>query len=154
MKNLINYILNQDSIVISTVENDESWTTNLFYWYEKDRIYFISGITEKHSQHILINPNISFANSWYNKNDFSDRKWIQWTWKCYLAEKSEDIKKWVELHNKSFPQFKERITLEYILDENNPARVWYIDIDYVKYWDDKLYWNCGTKDFYFNKKED
>lgn len=154
MKELEKYLNEQKSIVISTKDWDNIWSTNIFYWYENKRIYFISPMNEKHSQEILTNSFVSFANNWFNPLDFSDRKWIQWIWNCYLAESDIDIEKWVELHNLHFPQFKERITFDYIKSEDNLASVWYIDIDYIKYWDDELYWNWWTKDFNIIKKED
>lgn len=149
MKELENYINNQKSIVITTSDWKGIWSTNLFYWYKNNRIYFISPSNEKHSQDIIQNSKITFANNWFNPNDYSDRKWIQWTWNCYLAESQEDIKTWVELHNLNFPQFKERINYDYIISNDNKACVWYIDFEFIKYWDDELYWNWWTKDYIF-----
>lgn len=128
----------------------ELWISNVFFGVDDDlRIYFVSGTNEKHSQQILRNPEIAFSTVWYNEEDHTDRKGIQGTGICVVAETKRDIETGTTLHNRNFPQFAEKIGPRYIQSEDNDAAVWMITPRYIKYWDDELFGDEATEEFRF-----
>jgi len=78
-------------------------------------IYFVGGAEAKHSQHIIQNP----------RPAVTTRKAIQGRGDCRIA-KGDDVVKGIALHNENFPQFKDRLTVEYILSEDNKSNAWVI----------------------------
>jgi len=58
---------------------------------------------------------------------------------CKIAEKEEDIRRGVYLHNENFPEFKQILTPEYLLSSENDTKVWILEPRYIKFWNDELY---------------
>ena len=53
------------------------------------------------------------------------------------------------MHNLNFPEFSEKITVDWVKSDKNKSRVWIIEPDYMKYWNDELYGDEETEDFSF-----
>lgn len=149
MKDLFSFIDSQKLCVLATFDKDV-WASNVFYGIDPNfTIYFVSSENKKHSMQILKNPKIAFSISWFNKSDHTDRKAVQGQGICEIAKTDEEIKKGIKLHNKRFPEFAKRITYEWIKTNKTKSRIWTIKPFYIKYWDDKLYGQDGTKEFIF-----
>ena len=146
---LLQFLKTQRCLVIASYDG-ELWISNVFFGVDDNFcIYFVSGTNERHSQQIQKNPEIAFSTVWYNEQDHTDRKGIQGTGTCALAEAREDIETGTALHNQNFPQFAEKIGPTYIQAEENDAAVWVITPHYIKYWDDELFGNKATEEFRF-----
>jgi uncharacterized protein YhbP (UPF0306 family) len=144
---LLNFLRAQRFLVVAS-HNKDTWISNVFYGIDDDfKIYFVSDPEAKHSKQILANPNIAFSTVWFNESNHEDRKGIQGQGLCRIASGDEEIKKGVELHNKLFPEFRERITFDYIKAEE--STVWVIEPKYIKYWDDELYGDKHLEEFKF-----
>jgi len=149
MEHLAQFLQSQRLLVLAT-QGDPVWVTNLLYCFGKDmKLYFISGIDTEHSQHIMARPSVAFSTAWYNKNDHTDRKAVQGKGTCRMAVLDEEINEGVTLHNKNYPEFAERLTVDYIKSADNSSEVWVVEPYYIKHWDDELYGSNGTKEFTF-----
>ncbi|MFT4311476.1 MAG: pyridoxamine 5'-phosphate oxidase family protein [Candidatus Woesearchaeota archaeon] len=145
MKEALEFMKSQESMAIASYSKD-LWIANIFYIVDDDfKVYFISPKDAKHSKDYIENPEVSFSVIWYNKNDHEDRKGIQGKGICRPAKNDKELMRGVDLHNKQFPVFKERINYDYI---RNNSCVWIIEPSLIKYWDDELY-SDKTKEFHF-----
>ena len=148
-KNLLEFLKSQKLIVLAS-GSETPWVSNLFYGIDDNfKIYFISDEEANHSQQILKNSKIAFSIAWFNAKNHEDRKAVQGTGICRIAEGDEEIKKGVELHNSNFPEFSEEITVDWVKSDKNKSHVWIIEPDYMKYWNDELYGDEETDDFSF-----
>jgi len=151
MNNLLSFLQSQKLISIAPKSN-EPWIANAFYGVDNDCVfYFVSSTQTKHSQQILENGDVAFNVAWYNPNNHTDRKAIQGIGRCTMANKHEEIAIGVQLHNDRFPEFAERITIDWIEDPGNESKIWTLQPSYIKYWDDTLYKNGESKEFIFEK---
>lgn len=146
MKELIDFIKSQRLLTLATSDASWPWTSNVYYGYDNGLFYFISWKDTKHSQHIIANYKVSFSTAWFSPNDYTDRKSIQWIWTCTVATSIDDISKGISLHNKSFPEFAERITVDWVLEDENRA-IRMIRPTQIKFWNDELYGPNWTKLF-------
>lgn len=146
MKHLIEFIQSQRVLTLATCDSWWPWISNVFYGFEDGVFYFVSWVDTKHSQQIVWNSGIAFSSVRYNPLDHADRKSIQWVWKCTQATTIEDISIGIRLHNKFFPKFAERITVDRVLEDKKRG-VWIIKPKQIKFWNDKLYWINWTKTF-------
>jgi uncharacterized protein YhbP (UPF0306 family) len=148
MNELKEFLQSQRILSISKVDDGGTpYATPLFVGLSDDlKLYFVSPKDAEHSQHLLQNSTVAFSMAWHLQGDFSNRKGVQGKGTCQLAE-SEEIEIGVSLHNKNYPQFAERITPDYIREGN--SAIWVIEPKWIKYWDDELYGNGGTKEFNF-----
>ncbi|MDO8470720.1 MAG: pyridoxamine 5'-phosphate oxidase family protein, partial [bacterium] len=113
-KELFDFLKTHKLIVIASGEGG-IWVTNVYYGIDEDhKIYFIGPENAKHSQQILKNPNIAFSVAWFNPSNHKDRKAVQGLGTCRPAQSEKEIVTGVKLHNENFPEFKDRITVEWI----------------------------------------
>lgn len=146
---LLHFLKSQRFLVVGT-QGEKPWIVNVFYGADDDcRLYFVSGEEENHSKHILQNPEVTFSTVWFNENDHTDRKGVQGIGTCNIADTDADIETGVRLHNEHFPEFKERITHDYIRSDENKSRVWVITPKYIKFWNDGLYGDEEWEEFTF-----
>lgn len=124
------------------------WITNIYYGIDSSsHIYFISPTDTKHSQQIMRSPDIAFSVAWYDKENPGNRKAVQGLGVCRVAEKEEDVRQGVSLHNENFPQFKQTLTPEYLLSSKNDTKVWILKPRYIKFWNDELYGKEEWREF-------
>ena len=146
---LLQFLKSQRLIVIAS-KGDDIWISNIYYGIDDNfKFYYISSEVAKHSKHILNSPKVAFSVAWYNNNNHEDRKAIQGKGKCKIAENDEEINKGVELHNKNFPEFAKRITVDWVKSKENNSHVWIIEPEFIKFWNDELYGDDEIEEFRF-----
>ena len=146
-KELFEFLKSQRLMAIASCEVG-IWITNVYYGIDDDaRMYFISPMDTKHSQQILKSSEVAFSVAWYDKENPGNRKAVQGLGVCKVVEDEENIRKGVQLHNENFPQFKEVLTPEYLLSEQNDTKVWILEPRYMKFWSDELYGEEEWKEF-------
>ena len=151
---LIGFLKSQRVLAIATQGKGELWIANVFMGADDDgRIYFISNEETKHSEHILENGQVAFSAAWFKEGDHLDRKGVQGVGTCRIAISDDEISMGVQLHNENYPEFTERITVDWIRSEENKSRVWVIDSIFIKYWDDALLGQDGTEEFSFSESQ-
>ncbi len=150
MEKLLEFLKSQKLLVLATNGSDGVWAANVYYGIDSDfKIYFVSRKSAKHSSHILQNPNVAFSICWFDSSNHKNRKAVQGLGVCRLAETEEEIAKGVQLHNANFPEFAEKITVEWIRTNDYESCVWVLNPSYMKYWNDELYGEDGSKEFKF-----
>lgn len=150
MDELTQFLKSQRLMTLATCTQNGPWVANVFYGVGKDlRLYFISSEVALHSISILKDAQVAFNIAWYEHHNHKNRKAIQGQGVCQIATDAHDISVGVQLHNSLYPEFSTRITVEWINNIDNKSHVWFIDPQYIKYWDDELYGATETKEFEF-----
>ena len=148
MDNLLKFIKSQSLMAIASSENNDAWIANVYVGVDdKGTIYFISPKDNRHSKMILKNPKVSFSIAWFDPKNHKNRKSVQGLGMCRPAENEEEIINGVKLHNKNFPEFKERITVDWIHNNEWGSKVWVLKPNYMKYWDDEIYKDQENEEF-------
>jgi len=151
MEQVLKFIESQKLMVIASHDEKEIWVANVYIGTdEKGHIYFISPENNRHSQMILKSPEIAFSIAWFDPTNHKNRKAVQGLGSCRPAENEDEIKTGVKLHNQNFPEFKERITVDWIHNNQWGSRVWVLKPAFLKYWDDELYGDDETREFNLN----
>jgi uncharacterized protein YhbP (UPF0306 family) len=131
-------------------QDKDVWVSNVYYGVDNElKFYFISNEKTKHSKQIMKNSGVAFSVVWFNEKDHRDRKAVQGKGTCRIAMSEEEIKRGVELHNRYFPEFAEKITIDWVKNNKNKSHVWIVEPSYIKHWDDSMYGQDGTKEFRF-----
>lgn len=150
MQEVHTFIKSQKLLVIAAVDGKDVWVANVYFGVdEKGTVYFVSREDTKHSQMILKNPEIAFSIAWFDPSDHKNRKAIQGKGICRPAQNEEEIATGVRLHNENFPEFKERITVDWIQNNEWNSKIWILKPTYIKYWDDELYGSEEFREFVF-----
>lgn len=148
MENLLKFIKSQKLMVVATSNNDEVWVVNVYMSTDDTGIiYFISPTETKHSQMILKNPKVAFSIAWYDSSNHKNRKGIQGLGICQPAKNENEIQIGVKLHNQNFPEFKERITIDWIHNNEWGSKIWVLKPSFIKYWDDEVYGDKESEEF-------
>lgn len=143
------FLSSQRVVVIASSDKDV-WISNVYYGIDEAfKLYFVSGTDAKHSQQIMKNKNVAFSVVWFDKNNHKNRKAVQGKGICRIAKSDAEVKKGIALHNKLFPEFAKRLTVDYIKNKKNGSEIWVIEPSFIKYWNDELYGDNGTKEFSF-----
>ncbi len=152
MQQVLNWLKTQKVMVIASQDNGEVWVANVYFGVDDDfKIYFISSESAKHSQQILKNPKIAFSIPWYDPTNHKNRKAVQGQGVCRVAANDEEIAKGVQLHNQNFPEFANRITVEWVNTNEYESHVWVIEPSYIKHWNDEAYGDDESEEFFLNK---
>jgi uncharacterized protein YhbP (UPF0306 family) len=147
---LLKFLQSQKALAVAATSNKDLWIANVFMGVNDEMtIYFISPEDTKHSQYILANPKVAFSTAWFNPQNHKDRKGIQGQGVCTLATTSEDVAEGVRLHNQNYPEFKKRITVDWVKTNEYKSRVWIIKPTLIKFWNDELYSSAESKEFTF-----
>lgn len=150
MEDLLGFLKSQKLIVIASRDSNEIWVANVYYGIDDDfKIYFVSPENTKHSQHILKNPQIAFSIAWFDPGNHRNRKAVQGLGICRLAKNKEEIVKGVRLHNQNFPEFAQRITVDWIHNNEFKSRIYVIESGYMKHWNDERYGDKEIEEFTF-----
>ncbi|MCR4280657.1 MAG: hypothetical protein NUV82_04540, partial [Candidatus Komeilibacteria bacterium] len=125
---------------------------NVYYGAdERGWLYFVSSDDTKHSQMIIDKPEIAFSIVWYNTQNHKDRKAVQGKGICRPAANDEEIATGVKLHNQNIPEYRDKITVDFIHNNEYGSRVWVIEPTYIKYWDDEATGE-ESQEFNFDRK--
>ena len=145
------FIRSQRVIIIASHDGNEVWVANVYFGIDENGlIYFISPEETKHSSMILKNPKVAFSIVWFDSTNHKNRKAVQGLGVCRLAESESEIATGVKLHNQNFPEFKERITVDWIHTNEWGSKVWVLKPEYIKYWDDEIYGGEESEEFTFS----
>ncbi|MFT4244364.1 MAG: pyridoxamine 5'-phosphate oxidase family protein [Candidatus Woesearchaeota archaeon] len=148
--NLLKFLQSQKVLIIASIDNKDIWISNVYYGIDKElNFYFSSGKDSLHSNQILNNSNVAFSVVWYDSSNYKDRKGIQGKGKCTLVTQEKEIEKAISMHNSNFPEFKDRVTIGNITNPEFPSKIWKIRPIFIKYWDNELFGENGTKEFNF-----
>ncbi len=143
-KNLLEKLLNNHKIIqIATSEANIPWICNVYFYYDKGNIYFLSDKKAKHSLQILVNSQIAFALAEYNPEDYDNRKGVQWIGKCGVVSNDELLKWYCTKFDRDYHE------LAGYMQENTDLALRRIIPSYIKYWDDENLWEEGVKEFTF-----
>mgnify|MGYP001558859971 FL=1 len=135
-------------MIIASCDEKDVWVANVYFGVdEKATIYFVSSKDTKHSQMILKNPKVAFSIAWFDTSNHKNRKAVQGLGVCRPAESEEEIINGVKLHNQNFPEFKEKITVEWIHNNAWGSKIWVLKPSYMKYWDDEIYGDDESEEF-------
>ena len=149
MKELTEFLQKQRILQIAPHAGDP-WIANVYMGCESpEKIYFIGSKNTRYGKKLLEDHKLAFATAWCNEHDHKDRKGIQGVGEAVLTEDENDIKKGVELHTKNYPEFADRITVDWINTNTKGSGVWVIKLTYIKFWDDEVYGLDGFKEFKF-----
>ena len=132
---------------ISCHNAKEVWAASVYIGVEGGKIYFVSPKGAKHSKMILKDPNVAFTAAWFNPKDHRDRKGVQGLGTCRMAETEDEIAVGVWLHNQSFYEFKDTITVDWVHTNKWGSIVWILTPTYIKFWDDARYGEDGSEEF-------
>lgn len=140
MDKVIKFLSSQKLLSIAVTDSNGPWIANVYFvCSEAGVLYFVSPKSNRHSRAILANSKIAFSSAWFNPAKTDDRKAIQGTGNCFVVTNPIEIAQALNLLHKSFPEFKDRITFEWICENVFESKVWKIQPTYLKYWDDELY---------------
>ena len=135
-------------MAIASHDENKVWLANVYIGTdEKGLIYFISPEDTKHSRMILKNPQVAFSIAWFDPINHKNRKAVQGLGVCRIAENKNEIEVGIKLHNQNFPEFKERITVDWIHTNKLGSKVWVLKPTYMKYWDDEIYGDDESEEF-------
>jgi uncharacterized protein YhbP (UPF0306 family) len=149
-QHLLDFLRSQRAMAVASVD-EKPWITNVFYGVDDNlMIYFISNEKTIHSQQILNNPHVAFSVVWFNPKNHKDRVGVQGQGTCSIATDDAHISKGVELHNKLYPEFANRITVDWVKSTDNLSHVWIIKPSRIKFWNDGLYGQDESKEFTFS----
>lgn len=153
MEKVIKFLKDRKLLAIAPHGTDGPWIANVYFGIdEQGTNYFISPENNKHSKMLLQKPQIAFSVAWFNESNHEDRKAVQGLGICRPAQTEDEIVIGVKLHNENFPEFKERITIDWIKTNEWGSKVWVLQPSYIKYWDDELYDDDETEEFYLLQK--
>ena len=155
-KNLIDFLKNQKLLAIATIDHENKpWIANVYYSVDGDlNLFFVSPQDTNHSKHIQNNSRVAFTISWYNKDNLSDRKAVQGRGVCRLLENPKEIVRFLTNHYKYFPSWKDEITYENMLQKIIESRPYIIKPTYMKFWNDELFGEEGTREFNFGGRDE
>lgn len=151
-KEIIEYLRNRKLLVLSTVdENGNPWTCNVYFSINKDfNLFFVSALEAKHSQHIAKNSKVSFSVPWFDEKNLANRKAVQGTGVCQRVTNAKEIIKLLKNHYKYYPSWQNAITYESMIDNLIDSKPYIVKPDYMKFWNDELYGEKGTRELKFN----
>lgn len=143
------FLESQKLLVLSTVdESGNPWTSNVYFSIDKDtNIFFVSPAFTKHVKHIEISPNVSFSVAWFDPDNLVNRKAVQGTGICKRLKDTTKTTSLIKNHVKFYPLWKDVITLENIDNKVIKSKPYVIEPNYMKFWNDELYGEEGTKEF-------
>lgn len=147
-KHLLKFIRSQKVLTIASVGEGKPWISNVYFSVDDDfNFFFVSPDKTMHSKQILQYPDVAFTIVWHNEDNLTDRKAIQATGKCTKIQEPKTIIKFLKNHHKSYPIWKNRITLINMRDKIIESRPYVIKPSFIKLWDDELLGENGTKEF-------
>jgi len=150
MDALTDFLNSQKILQIAPAAGDP-WIANVYMVAQSpEKLYFIGSKDTHYGTKLRENPALAFASAWCNERDHADRKGIQGVGHAVRTSHNQDIEIAVQLHNRRYPEFADRITVDWINTNERGSGVWVITPSYIKFWNDELYGIDGTEEFWFN----
>ncbi len=141
----------QKQKILQIAPSGDPWIANVFMGSESpEKIYFIGSPHTRYGQQLQENKALAFATAWHEEENHLNRKGIQGVGEAVLTQNETEIETGVRLHNQNYPEFKERITVEWVKENERGSGVWVITPHYIKFWNDGLYGQDGSKEFQFD----
>lgn len=154
MQAALDFLNNQKLMAIACTDENGPWVANVYYGIDdRGAIYFISRQKNRHSEAIVKDPCVAFTVAWFDPADHKNRKAVQGLGVCRIADNEDEIRAGIVLHNQNFPEFKERITVEWIHANEYGSCVWVLEPTYMKCWDDALYGEDESREFFISDKK-
>jgi uncharacterized protein YhbP (UPF0306 family) len=142
--------LRKQTVIQIAPHGGEPWIANVLMACESpEKLIFVGSQKTKYGQMLLANSALAFATAWHASDNHLDRKGVQGVGTATVATDRSDIEQGVRLHNEAYPEFSKRITADWIETNDVESRVWLITPRYIKFWNDELYGENGTKEFSF-----
>lgn len=150
MDELTTFLKSQRILQIAPAAGDP-WIANVYMCCETpEKIYFVGSPKTLYGQQLTEDPKLAFATAWCSTESDLDRKGIQGVGEAVFTKNEEDIAEGVRLHNKNYPESAEKITVEWVKTNERGSGVWVITPSFIKFWNDELYGENGSKEFTFN----
>ncbi|MBI4600201.1 pyridoxamine 5'-phosphate oxidase family protein [Candidatus Uhrbacteria bacterium] len=154
MKNALNFLIKQKLMAIACADGQGPWIANVYYGAGDDgRMYFISSKKNRHSRMILKDPHIAFSIAWFDPANHKNRKAIQGLGTCRPAKNLAEITAGIKLMYNKFPDLRAILTVKWIKTNAWGSKVWVLMPTYLKYWDDELYGEDESKEFFMSHGE-
>ncbi|MEJ0054007.1 MAG: pyridoxamine 5'-phosphate oxidase family protein [bacterium] len=148
MDALKKFLKSQRLLALAVHGENGPWIANVYFGSDDvNRLYFISSDTNIHSLMILKDPRVAFSTAWFDPTNHGDRKGVQGKGVCRPAKNDEEIAVGVRLHNENFPEFKKKVTTDWIRTNAGGSTVWVVEPSYMKYWDDAVYGDDESEEF-------
>lgn len=139
-------------MAIACVDEHGPWIANVYYGAGDDgRTYFISQEKNRHSAAILNDPNVAFTVAWFDPKNHTNRKAVQGLGMCRLAKNLAEIAVGIKLLYNKFPDLRAILTVKWIKTNAWGSKVWVLTPTYLKYWDDELYGEDESKEFFIKQ---
>ena len=150
-KDLIEFIKQQKLMVIATSDEEgRPWACNVYYSADNDlNLFFVSPTDTKHSAHIANKSEVAFSIVWYDQDDLTNRKAVQGVGECTRVKDPTTIINFLKNHAKYYPLWKDVITYKSMRDKLIDSRPYVVKPKYMKFWNDELYGEEGTKELSF-----
>ena len=149
MDELTQFLQTQKILQIAP-QSDEPWIANVLMGCNSPKkLYFVGSPATRYGQLLTENKRLAFATAWHQQDNHLDRKGIQGTGTAHFSTDETEIVEGVTLHNQKYPEFAERITTDWVKENERGSGVWVITPDYIKFWNDELYGQDGSKEFTF-----
>jgi uncharacterized protein YhbP (UPF0306 family) len=150
-QDLQRFIRSRKLLTIATVDADaKPWVCNVYFSTDQDlRFCFVTPPSTNHSQHIEQEPAVAFSTAWYDENDLSNRKAIQGRGNCRLLTSEAEIQAALQPHLDKYPDWASYLTLDALVQNKIKSKLYIIEPRYIKFWNDELYGEEGTKEFTF-----
>lgn len=152
MQAALDFLKNQKLVAIACTDENGPWIANVYYGADNNgKIYFISPQKNRHSEAILRNPHVAFTVAWFDPANHKNRKAVQGLGTCRQAKNSNEIVAGIKLLYDKFPDLRETLTVKWIMANIWGSRVWVIEPSYMKYWDDELYGEDESQEFFLSE---
>ena len=149
MESLNKFLQGQKILQISPYAG-EPWIANVFMGCKSaHKIYFIGSPKTLYGKQLTSNGRLAFATAWTEDTNHKNRKGIQGVGYATLTDSDSEIATGVSLHNHNYPEFADRITVDWVRTNENGSGVWVIEPEFIKFWNDEQYGLDGTQEFTF-----
>ncbi len=149
LKTVIQFLKSQKLMTVASQDKDNIWVANAYIGVDdKATIYFISPKDTKHSKMINKNQNVAFSIAWFEPNNHKNRKAVQGLGVCRQTNNALEIATAVKLLYKNFPDLKDILTIKWIMTNARGSKIWTIKPNYIKYWDDEIYGDKQSEEFF------
>lgn len=147
MKELQAFLKSQKILQIAPAAGDP-WIANvLMACNTPHKIYFVGSKDTLYGKKLLEDSSLAFATAWHEENNHCNRKGIQGVGKAHFTTDHVEIEEGIRLHNKRYTEFAKRITPDWAKSDEHASGVWVIAPSYIKFWNDELYGDNGSKEF-------
>jgi uncharacterized protein YhbP (UPF0306 family) len=148
---LLSFLQEQRLLTLATVSTDGfPWVSNVYYSItDKGEIFYISPTTTNHSKHVVANKEVAFSVAWYEKDNMENRKSVQGRGICSQVTNFAKISRLISNHLSFYPDWKDFLTTDAILRHLIESRPYMIKPTYMKFFNDELFGEEGTREFKF-----